>query len=384
MATEPATSSNTPERAKQYKRARIAFFVVGIIFSWVTSALFVFTGLSRRFADKSENRIRRQAISEGTTVTLFILFSWIISFPLSYLRGHRLEHQYEMSNQSFPAWLGEQLKGLALQLVLMVPITQGMLAVIRRRPRDWWAMLSLLAIPFTVILAHLAPVLIMPLFNKYEPLRDQELAERLKRLAERSGIRVAEILQMDMSRQTKAANAFVTGIGSTKRIVLSDTLMDELSYEEIETIVAHEIAHQANHDIWRLLTVGTVTTAGTAWLTQRLFEAIHPRTRQSTSIRDAGYVEALPLLGLLTSLVGMLAMPLQNAYSRHIERRADRFALELTNNPDAFASGLEKIADVSLADPDPPRIEQVLLHSHPTIKDRLESCREFVANRQSA
>jgi STE24 endopeptidase len=383
MASESAAPQNT-ERAKQYKRARIAYFVVGIIFSWITSALFVFSGSSRKIADASDKKIRRHTVSEGATVTLFILLSWVASFPLSYLRGHRLEHKYEMSNQSFFAWLGEQLKGLALQLVLMVPITQAMLAIIRRRPRDWWAVLSLLAIPFTVILAHLAPVLIMPLFNKYEPLRDEELADRLKRLADRSGIRVAEILEMDMSRQTKAANAFVAGIGSTKRIVLSDTLMNELAHDEIETIVAHEIAHQANHDIWRLLAIGTVTTAAIVWLTQRVFEMIHPPTKASTNIRGAGFVEALPLLGLVTSAVGMFAMPLQNAYSRYIERRADRFALELTNNPDAFASGLEKIADVSLADPDPPRIEQVLLHSHPSINDRLQSCRAFADERKTA
>jgi STE24 endopeptidase len=383
MAYEESLPANT-ERRKRYKRAKIAYFVGGIIFSWITSALFVFSGSSRRLADSVRWKTNNERVSEGITISLFIVLSSVISLPLSYLRGYRLEHQYEMSNLTFTGWLGEQLKGLALQLVLMGPLTQGMLAVIRRRPQDWWGALSILAIPFTVILAQLAPVLIMPLFNKYQPLRDQELAEKLKAIASRSGIQVADIKEMDMSRQTKAANAFVTGIGSTKRIVLADTLLEEMTHEEIETIVAHEIAHQAHHDIWRLLAIGSVTTATILWATQRAFELVDSRTRKQTQVRGAGYVEALPLLSLVGSVVGLFTMPLQNAFSRYIERQADDYALRLTGNPDAFASGLEKLAETNLADPDPPRLEQIILHSHPTINQRLETIRTFAEGRKTS
>jgi STE24 endopeptidase len=382
MSQETPTQSNT-DRAKQYKRARIAFFIAGILFSWIAAALFLATGSSRRISDRSRRAIPNHHASEGATIVSFVLLSWIASFPLSYLRGYRLEHQYEMSNQTFGAWLGEQLKGLAIQLALMVPITQVMLAVIRRRPRDWWAVLSAMAIPFTVVLAHLAPVLILPFFNTYQPLRDQMLAERLKAIAARSGIKVADILEMDMSRQTKAANAFVTGIGSTKRIVLADTMLEELTHDEIETIVAHEIAHQAHHDLWRLLAIGAATTAVVAWATQRVFESVNDRSKHITHVRGAGFAEALPLLSIVASVVGMFVMPLQNAYSRYIERKADAYALNLTENPDAFASGLNKIAEISLADPDPPRLEQVLLHSHPTIAERREACKRYAAEKRA-
>ncbi len=376
---EMATNLNTQntERAKQYKRAKIAMFVVGLVFSWISAAIFLFTGGSRKLTDKTANRINNRYASEGATVTLLLLLSWIISFPLAWLRGYRLEHQFDMSNQSFAGWLGDELKSLAIQMALMVPMSQVMLGVIRRWPRNWWAVLSAMAVPFTVVLAHLAPVLILPLFNTYQPIRDQKLAERLKALADRSGIHVAEIMEMDMSRQTKAANAFLTGIGSTKRIVLADTLIEQFTHDEIETIVAHEIAHQVNRDIWQMLALGVVTTTATTWLAQRIFSGVQTRTSATTGIRGAGYVEAIPLLTLITSVLGMVFMPAQNAYVRFIERKADRYALEMTGNPDAFKSSLGKLAEMNLADPDPPRLEQVLLHSHPSIADRQKACDEF-------
>jgi STE24 endopeptidase len=367
-------------RAKQYKRARIAFFVGGIAFSWITSLVFLLTGSSRKSADAVGRPVKNRHAKNSLVITVFLLMSWLVSFPLAYLRGYRLEHQFEMSNQTRGQWLGEQVKALLLQLVLMVPLAQVMLEVIRRRPKDWWAVLSAMAIPFTVILAHLAPVLILPIFNTYQPLRDKELAARLRLLAERSGITIADIMEMDMSRQTNAANAFVAGIGSSKRIVLADTLLDELTHDEIETIVAHEIAHQVNADVWRLLAMGVVTTAFSTWLAQRSFNAIHSRSYSWTGIRGASSVEALPLLGLITSVVGLTLMPLQNAYSRHIERKADQFALELSDNPSAFKSALEKITETNLSDPDPTTLEVILLHSHPPVNERRVACDRYAAD----
>lgn len=377
-------SDGADERTKSYNRAKIWFFVIGILFSWIASALFVLTGWSARTARTTRRTVSGKQLGDSAATVVFMLLSWVASLPLSYLRGYRLEHKYELSNQSLPAWFGEQLKSLALQIVLLVPLTQGALAIIRRRPRDWWAVLSALAIPFTVVMVHLAPVVIAPLFNTYQPLRDQALADRLKRLAERSGIHVADVLEMDMSRQTSKANAFFTGIGNTKRIVLADTLIEKFTPEEIETIVAHEMAHQTHRDIWRLLAIGSVTTAAIAFATQIAGTSLIQRLKRTTGVSEAGTVEALPLLGLVASVVGMVLMPVQNAISRYIERKADRYALELTDEPAAFESALTRLQEMNLADPEPTRLEQVLLHSHPSIRERIQACRDYAEQREVA
>ncbi len=375
-----ASSQSFPqasERIRSYSRAKILFFVVGLVTSWLKTTIFLASGASRQVSDVTQRQFVNSRVGEGLTVVAFALLSWIASLPLAYLRGYRLEHQYDLSNQTRSAWLGEQMKSLGVQLALMVPVTQVALAIIRRWPQSWWVVLSALTIPFSIVLAHLFPLLIAPLFNTYQPLRDQQLAERLRSLAARSGISVADVMEMDLSKQTRKASAFFTGIGSSKRIVLADTLLDECTHDEIETIVAHEIAHQANYDLWRLMAAGTVTTAVTVWATQRLAESAHARTATTTGIRGLGSVEALPLLTLAGSAGGMIMMPLQNAFSRYIERQADDYALQLTDRPDAFASALGRLSEMNLADPDPSRVEYVLLHSHPTINQRIARCHDY-------
>jgi STE24 endopeptidase len=369
------------DRAREYSRAKIWYFVAGLIISTISTSVFVFSGSGARIADFSRKQVRSRRVSEGLTITLFMLLSWLASLPLAYLRGYRLEHRYGLSNQSLLSWAGDQLKVLALQVSFLVPVSQVALGVIRRWPRHWWAILSAMALPFTVILAHLFPVLIAPLFNKYQPLRDEELAESLKALAARSGIHVADVLEMDMSRQTKKANAFFAGLGNTKRIVLADTLLEEFTPEEIETIVAHEIAHQAHRDIWRLLALGTVTTAAIAWVTQLGASRLSSTFGRRAGIRDLGTAEALPLLGLVGSITGLAMMPVQNAASRYIERQADDFALRLTDNPAAFESALNRLKEMNLAEASPPKLEAILLHSHPPISQRIETCQEYARER---
>jgi STE24 endopeptidase len=212
----------------------------------------------------------------------------------------------------------------------------------------------------------------MPLFNKFEPLRDQALAERLKQLAARSGIHVASVLQMNMSKQTKKANAFFAGIGRTKRIVLGDTLLDEFTPEEIEVVVAHEIGHQAHHDIWRLISVGTVTTALSSFVVERLARWALDRYSDRLGVRSLDDVAALPLLTFLTGLAGLALMPLGNAYSRYLERRADSFALDVTRAPREFVATMRRLGEQNLADPSPSALVKYTLYSHPPLTERVE------------
>jgi STE24 endopeptidase len=224
--------------------------------------------------------------------------------------------------------------------------------------------------------AQLFPILIAPRFNTYEPLKDRELAERLRDLTSRAGVPVADVMQMDMSRRTTKANAHFSGIGRTKRIVLADTMLDTFTPEEIEAVVAHETAHQVNKDIWRFIGLSSIFTLLMAKSVDLLARPILRYLPYTSGTRDLANPRSLPVIGVVMTVVSLLLTPLQLAYSRAIERKADRYAIDLTGDPLSYASAMRKLAEQNLADPNPPRPITLLLHSHPPIAERIASAED--------
>lgn len=343
----------------------------------LASGLLVFSGKGTALQRAIARRTRPGIAGDAASIAAFALLGWLAGKPLDFYSGYVVEHKYDLSNQTPADWLAEELKGLGVEMALEVPLTLGLYTLIRRRPNDWWLIASGLSIPFVVLMAQLAPVLIMPLFNKFEPLRDRELAERLKRFTADAGVEVADVMQMDMSRQTKKSNAFFAGLGSTKRIVLADTMLESFSEEEIEVVLAHEMSHQLHHDIWRFIALGSAFTLGGAYTIQRGGRWLLERFGDRIGTDDLGDIASLPALSWLMSLIGLLVMPLPNADSRRIERRADDFALRLTQNPLGFASAMERLSDENLSDPAPPLLVRLLLYNHPPVAERIEQARRF-------
>jgi STE24 endopeptidase len=260
-------------------------------------------------------------------------------------------------------------------VALQVPLTGAAYAVIRRRPGDWWVVLSAATFPVLSGLSQLAPVVLMPIINRFELLDDPELVARIRALADRAGVPIADVYRMDLSRQSEKANAFFTGLGRTRRIVLSDTLLARFEPGEIEGIVAHELGHQVHGDIWRLVALlGAVTTVS-FYATAKIAPKVLALTSNRTGVREPGHVASLPLLALCLMGAGGLAGPIQAAVSRAIERRTDRFAVELTGDGATYARALARLAEQNLADPDPPRVVVWLLASHPPIADRIRAAR---------
>jgi STE24 endopeptidase len=309
------------------------------------------------------------------------ILSFLSSLPLSYYSGYVVEHRYDLSNQTRRSWLFDHLKGLGVGIVLGLPIIQGVYWIIRRYPRRWWAILSGLTIPFTAVLVNLAPVLILPLFNKYEPLEDRELVDRIKALATREGVKVSDVLQMNMSKQTKKPNAFFTGLGNTKRIVLADTLLENFTADEVEVVLAHELAHQVHRDLWKGIVLGALTTVITSFSVYRLTPQIIARFGERWGLdRERGVedVAALPLLTLVSGAISLAMAPFINAWMRSsVEHAADRYALELTNKPEAFVSSMEKLGRLSLSDPQPPAIVKLFLYDHPPLQERIDYGRSY-------
>lgn len=376
-APDDSSRSGNAVRSKEYNRAKQRVMLAGLLVSTVGGAILVVSGIPKRLSDRVDQATTNKWLRRGLFAALLTLAESVMTLPLGYVSGYVLEHRFNLSNQSRFQWAIDQMKGLAVALPFTVAGANLLLEIIDRWPKRWWAITTALALPFTVLLSQLAPVLLMPIFNRFEPLKDQALADRLKKLAQDSGISVASVLQMDMSRQTKKANAFFAGMGRTRRIVLADTLLESFTPEQIEEVVAHEIAHQAHRDLWRFVALGTIFTAGLSWSVDFLASNIIRRYGTRIHVPALDHVSALPLLSWLLSLTALMLAPLQNLYSRHIERRADTYALKLTNNPNAFESAMQRLAEINLADPSPSAFVKYTMYSHPPIAERIDRARRF-------
>lgn len=362
-------------KAKRYSRVQLA--LLGASLAWSAASM---TWLARQQRAKRLQERIADAVPDERLVAPAMLAtigagSWLAGLPLAYVSGHVVERAFGLTKQTTAGWFGDQVKGVLVGTALQTPLLTAAFVVIRRRPNDWWLILSGVSVPLVVLLSNLAPVLLMPIFNTFTPLDDGRLREDLLALSERSGVRVADIYQMDMSRQSEKPNAFFTGIGATKRIVLGDTLLRDFTPEEIAGVVAHELGHQVHGDIWRLIGLGSAVGFGSAWLIAKLSPSLIEAGSAETGVTHIGDEAAYPTLALLGTALGFLAAPVSAAFSRWLERRADRFAISLTGDPDAYAGAMERLAAHALADPDPPRPVVLMLYSHPPIAERIRAAR---------
>lgn len=368
------------DKARRYGRERVRLFLLSTAYGLGATAAQLWLRLPRRLGDAIDPHTPQRL-----RTPLFLLAwsaqGWLIGLPLSYYSGYVVEKRYGLANQAARSWLGEQLKGLAIGSALNTPAATAFFALARRYPSRWWLVASTLALPFTVLLAGLYPVLIAPRFNTYEDLGDPGLEERIRSLAEGEGVRVSRVMRMDMSRQTAKANAFFTGVGGSKRIVLADTLLDGFTPEQVEAVVAHELAHQVHRDVLKLLALSGIGTYAALYAVHRAFPLLARRLERWTGAATIGDPRSLPVLELLGSAFGLVATPLANAYVRRLERSADVYAVRLTRNPRAFIGAMRALQRTNLADPDPPALVRFLLHSHPSIGERVRWAETQLAER---
>jgi len=300
---------------------------------------------------------------------VFYLSFQIFELPLGFYTGFVLPHRYDQSTQTLGGWLKDLALETALLAALGLPLLEGVYWLLRVTGAAWWLWAGVGYIALVVVISFLAPTLIMPLFNKYVPLGPEhaELVERLRQLATRAGTRVSGVFRFDLSKRTKAANAALTGIGGTRRIILGDTLLNEFSVDEVETVIAHELGHHVHKDIPVGIAVSAVVTLAGLWLAALLLNA----GAAALGFGGPADVAALPLLALALGVFGLVTMPVSNGYSRWREVRADRYALDSTRKPQAFANAMTRLANQNLADADPEPWVVFWLHSHPPIRQRL-------------
>ncbi|HEX2998282.1 MAG TPA: M48 family metallopeptidase [Anaerolineales bacterium] len=361
-----------PERqkqAKQYARIRRRLWLVDTVFSAVYALLWLVFGWAIALRDWLGTFTTNQWFLVAFFVIIFGGIYFVIDLPLSYYGGFILPHRFDQSNQTLKDWVIEQLKALAIGAPLGLLLLELLYLALRLTGDLWWLWAAGGMLIFTVLLSNLAPILILPLFNKYVPLGDEhrELADRLLDLARRANTKVQGVFKFDMSKQTKEANAALTGIGNTRRIVLGDTLINEFSIDEIETVLAHELGHQVHRDIPFLIAFGTFSTAISFYLASLVL---------NWSVGYFGFtgpadVAAFPILGLIFGAYSLITMPLENAVSRWREEMADDYALQTTGKKEAFASAFTRLANQNLGEVDPEKWVVFMFYSHPPLGERI-------------
>jgi STE24 endopeptidase len=372
QGTIESNSGLDPEkqkRAKQLAKINRRLMMVDL----AIRALYFVAWLAFGWSEAVKNWLMGFARNDWLLVFLYVLIIgsilFVINLPLSFYQGYTLPHRFDLSTQSIGGWITDQVKSILLGGILGMIVLEIIYAILRAFPSLWWLWVAGVLLVFNVILANLAPTLLMPLFNKFVPLGEEhaELAERLLQLARRSGTYVRGVFKFDMSRRTKQANAGLTGLGNTRRIIIGDTLLNEFTPDEIETVMAHELGHQVNKDIPLGIVFSTLTTLVGLYLAS-LGLSYGVSVLDFTSSAD---IAAFPILLIVLGLYGLVTMPVENGFSRWRERRADEYALSLTHNGAAYASALRRLANQNLADAEPEAWVEWLLYSHPALGKRI-------------
>ncbi|MFQ5965604.1 MAG: M48 family metallopeptidase, partial [Candidatus Scalinduaceae bacterium] len=294
---------------------------------------------------------------------VFIIILDLITIPLSFYGGFILEHTYKLSNQTLPGWVKDEIKKFFLSLALLIFLVEIIYIFLRNFPNSWWIFTTIFWIFFSIIMAKLAPVLIFPLFYKTVPIDNEDVKEGLLSLTEGTGINIQGVYKINLSKNTKKANAALAGLGNTRRVLLSDTLLDSYSLSEIKSVFAHELGHHVYHHMLKMLVVSSISGfIG--------FALCHYVLTKMITILGYQYIHdiaAFPVLCLVLGIFGFILLPIQNAYSRKKERECDRYAIRKTNNPGAFISTMNKLAEQNLADRNPNRLVEILFYDHPPI-----------------
>ncbi len=355
-------------KSKKYNNTKLTLGIIRTILSLLTLIVFVSTGLS----EWTYNIIAQYGYNDYINLILFTLLTGIASgilfFPLGFYSGYTLEHKYNLSNQTIGKYFKEELKGTLVGGIVGFPILLVFFWVLNYFGEIWWLPFAIFMFVFSVLLAQIAPVVILPLFYKITPIENDSLKDKIVKLGNNAGMNVENIYKFDMSKNTKKANAAFTGFGKTKRIILGDTLLENFTEDEIETVLAHELGHFKRKHIIKNIFIGTASSFLTLYLIALLY---------SNSVEYFGFssileVAALPLLALWGMLIGFIQTPISNIISRKFEYEADEYAIRETGKREEFIATLDKLTEQNLGDREPHPLVEWYSYSHPSIKKRVE------------
>lgn len=363
--------NNFSQKAKKYSLIKYTLSALETIFLLFLIFSFTINGFSKHIVRIIESFAGWGPLLLAIYLSFLYIGYAILTFPFSIYRGYILEHKFSLSRQSFKEWFLDYLKGQAISFLISLLVVSVFYILLKTSAQLWWLYISLFWIFFSIVLAKLLPIVIIPLFFKYKNISDGALKDRILRLAEKMKIRLLDIFEIDFSRKTAKANAALVGWGKTKRVILADTLKDKYTYDEIEVILAHEFAHFRLKHLIKLILINSLVTLSVFYFIYKT-NSIVLGFFGFASISD---IAALPVIFLYFVFFSIIFTPLQNYLSRMMERNADKMAIENTVFKDAFISLMEKLSTQNLSDRNPNPIIKFFFFDHPPIDERIRAAK---------
>lgn len=361
------------DRTLEYSRTKDALYFASVGFEWVIYLFLLGAGLSGRFRDTALRFFKKSTLGQVTLYTLLLqLAMTLLELPLDWYR-HMVDVNYGISTMTAADWFLDLGKGFLIGTLMFIPVVWLAYLFIRKSPGRWWLWMWLVSIPLIVFMVIIQPLVIDPMYNDFKPLQNQELKQQILDLAHKAEIPSDNVYEVDMSTKTNALNAYVNGLGPSARIVLWDTTLQKLDANEILFIMGHEMGHYVmKHILWGLGSA-VVILFGALYLLSKLYHRTVRLLGEGWNVRSTQDLAALPAALLLLSVLSFLTSPLDNYISRTFETSSDNYAVEITGDPAAGISSFQKLARLSLSDPNPPELVRFFRYSHPTISERIEA-----------
>jgi Zn-dependent protease with chaperone function len=376
-ADAPVPVPEPSEKAMARYRSGVVLWLFDTAWGFVVPAVVLLTGFSARMRNWAVRVSRKRVLTIAVYFAIFSIVMFVIDLPRAYYEEFVREHAYGLSNQTFSKWFGDSLKGLAVGTVMGALFLWVPYLLLRKSPRRWWLYTAMAAVPFLVLTLLIAPIWIDPLFNTFGPMKNKALETKILQLADRAGIEGGRVYEVDKSVDTKALNAYVAGVGGTKRIVLWDTIIARLDEPQLLFVMGHEMGHYVLNHIWKQLAIFSVLIALMLYAVHRTAGAVIVREQARFGFTELSDVASLPLIMLLFSLAFFIASPLALGITRHFEHEADRFGLEITRTNRAAALSFVRLQQDNLANPRPHWLVRLFRASHPTVAERIEFANSY-------
>ncbi len=367
MNIHPLLDPEKQAQARRYEKEKRRLALTGSTINLLLILAFYFSGFSSTLAN----------LQFGNSIAWTFLFYMIVlmltfsiaGVPLGFYSGYLHEHKWGFSNHTVKSWFWDELKSFCVITIFLLVITGFLFWIWQVSPGNWWLWSGMAAAGFGVILATIFPVVILPLFNDYDPIEDSELVRKLSDILGQAGLKASGFYVQDMSRQTKKENAFLTGLGKTRRVVLADNLIKNMAISEIAAVIAHEVGHYRHRHIWKQILIGSIQQFILFYILDQIMAGLFPHFLEST----VWNLTLFPLFILTISLLStLLFSPPNKTLSRYFERQADHVSLELTGDRKAFQIALAGLANRNLSNAYPPWWVKIFYYSHSPIGERLD------------